>query len=103
MIDTCIYLSLGSNNDASGLSQPKEEPDLEPMLPEESPVVKRPSPLAIRIIEKFLRQKKIRLIDLFQSVDKDKDWKVSRNEFRNAMKAVSQTFNIIQLIVKLVL
>ena len=64
-----------------------EEP-MEPILPDESPIVKRPSPLAIQIIEKFLHEKKIRLLDLFASVDKDKDWKLTRDEFRLALQKV---------------
>ena len=61
----------------------------QPRLPETSPVVRRPCPLAIRILEKFLQEKKIRLIDLFASVDKDKNWKVSREEFRHAITKVN--------------
>ena len=45
--------------------------------------------MAIQIIEKFLHENKLRLIDLFRSVDKDKDWKVSRDEFRTAILKVS--------------
>jgi hypothetical protein len=52
------------------------------------PTVRRPSPAAIRIIEKFLYDKQIRLIDLFQQVDKNKDWMITRAEFRAAIEQV---------------
>ena len=67
---------------------PPETP-LDGILPDESPMVMRPSPLAIRIIEKFLHEKKVRLVDLFKRADKDKDWKLSRDEFRQAVTGVS--------------
>ena len=54
----------------------------------QTPMIKRPSPVAIQIIEKFLLEKKLRLIDLFQSADKNKDWKVTREEFRHIIKQV---------------
>lgn len=59
------------------------------VLPEESPMVNRPSPLAIGIIEHFLHEKKMRLLDLFASVDKDKNWRLTRDEFRLALQKVS--------------
>ncbi len=68
--------------------QPREDTPLEAILPDEYPIVKRPSPLAIQIIEKFLYQKKIRLLDLFQAVDKQKKWKVTRDEFRKTIQEV---------------
>ena len=58
------------------------------ILPSESPIIRRPSPVAIRIIEKFLRQQKIRLIDLFAIVDKDKNWLITRDDFRKAIHEV---------------
>lgn len=48
--------------------------------------VERPSPLAIKIIEQFLTEKKLRLIDLFKIADKDKDWLISQDEFRQTVK-----------------
>ena len=70
------------------LQDPVETP-LDGILPDESPTVKRPSPLAIRILEKFLHDNKMRLVDLFRRVDKDKDWKLSREEFRSAVTTVN--------------
>uniref|UniRef100_A0A1I8GJL7 EF-hand domain-containing protein n=1 Tax=Macrostomum lignano TaxID=282301 RepID=A0A1I8GJL7_9PLAT len=48
--------------------------------------VKRPSPLALFIIDGELRKRKLRLSDLFTSIDKDKDWLLTRDEFRKAMR-----------------
>lgn len=45
------------------------------------PNVSVPTPLALKILEQHLREKKIRLIDLFTLVDRDKNWKISREEF----------------------
>ena len=68
--------------------QPVIEEPVEAVLPNESPVVRRPSPLALRTIERFLARKKMRLIDLFATVDKDKKWMVSRTDFRRVIRMV---------------
>ena len=67
----------------------REEPPLLPVLPTHSPIVARPSPVAIKIIERFLHEKKLRLIDLFKSFDKNKTWLVSGNDFKKAIKKVA--------------
>ena len=56
---------------------------------DDSPTVKRPSPYAIGIIERFLREKRRRLIDLFSATDKDKSWTLTRAEFKAAVQQVS--------------
>ncbi|XP_060081393.1 EF-hand calcium-binding domain-containing protein 12-like [Ylistrum balloti] len=50
------------------------------------PSVKVPSPLGIRILDLFLKRNKMRLIDLFTQTDKDKNWKLSRDEFRKSIR-----------------
>ena len=45
------------------------------------PNVNVPTPLALKILEQHLREKKLRLLDLFILVDRDKNWKISREEF----------------------
>lgn len=85
---------------------PGEEPPPVSITPASSeapsiPSVKVPSPLGIRILEKHLRLNKMRLIDLFTSTDKNKNWKLSRDEFRNAIRLVSfhqPTLNMIETI-----
>lgn len=52
------------------------------------PRIRRPSPIAIRKLDAFLRTNKLRLIDIFSAIDKDKNWHLSREEFRNAVKQV---------------
>jgi hypothetical protein len=69
-------------------SQPIEEEPAKAVLAEESPIVRRPSPLAIKIIERFLHKKKLRLIDLFKTVDKTKTWLISKDDFRTAIRKV---------------
>lgn len=70
---------------------PKQAPEshLSPDLGKAVPMVKLPSPKALVILEQFMQEKKIRLIDLFTAVDKDKNWTISRDEFMKAMKIVS--------------
>ena len=47
---------------------------------------------AIRCIEKHLLQRKLRLIDVFKDVDKKKKWKITAQEFRNALENVIYLF-----------
>lgn len=68
--------------------QPKVDPPIETHIGTQSPVVQRPTPLGIRIIERYLREKRMRLIDLFARVDKNKNWVISRDEFRDTIQRV---------------
>ncbi|XP_052779508.1 EF-hand calcium-binding domain-containing protein 12-like [Mya arenaria] len=45
------------------------------------PNLKMPAPLGLKILDQHLKEQKLRLIDLFTSTDKNKDWKISREEF----------------------
>ncbi|XP_045164216.2 EF-hand calcium-binding domain-containing protein 12-like [Mercenaria mercenaria] len=45
------------------------------------PHLKIPAPLGLKILDDHLKEKKLRLIDLFTSTDKNKDWRLSRDEF----------------------
>lgn len=68
-----------------------EPPPVIPETPTEAlihdvPNVKIPAPLGIRILEEHLRKNKMRLLDLFVATDKDKDWKITRDEFRKVIK-----------------
>jgi len=42
--------------------------------------------VAIEVIDDFLYENKLRLIDLFVAADRDKDWMLSRKEFRHVVK-----------------
>lgn len=44
--------------------------------------------LGIRILEEYLRKNKMRLLDMFVVIDKDKDWKIIRDEFRKVIREV---------------
>ncbi|XP_064604697.1 EF-hand calcium-binding domain-containing protein 12-like isoform X2 [Liolophura sinensis] len=70
------------------LPSPKQTPEshLSPDPGKAIPTVKLPSPKALMILEHFMQEKKIRLLDLFTAVDKDKNWTISRDEFMKAMK-----------------
>ncbi|KAL5015165.1 hypothetical protein ScPMuIL_009435 [Solemya velum] len=60
-----------------------EEEEEEPIL---VPKVKVPAPDGIKIIERHLRRYHLRLLDLFKQSDKNKDWGISREEFRNIIR-----------------
>ena len=59
------------------------------------PHLKMPAPLGIKILNQHLKQNKMRLIDLFTAADKNKDWKMSRDEFINVCDEVGKFFSII--------
>lgn len=69
-------------------AQVVEDEPLEAVLPDKLPTVRRPSPQAIQIIEKYLQDNKLRLIDLFASFDKNKAWSITRAQFRTAIQNV---------------
>lgn len=50
------------------------------------PLLNNPLPIALAIIADYIQKQRIRLVDLFSNVDKNKDWMVSRDELRNALK-----------------
>ena len=49
-------------------------------------MIHQPLPVALSIINEYLAKKRLRFYDLFVQADRDKDWKVSRNEFKDVMK-----------------
>lgn len=53
------------------------------------PQLKMPAPLGIKILSQHLKQNKLRLIDLFTAGDKNKDWRISREEFLKICEEVS--------------
>lgn len=70
-----------------------EPPPVVPETPSEAsihdvPNVKIPAPLGIRILEEHLKKNKMRLLDMFVATDKDKDWKITRDEFRKVIREV---------------
>ena len=51
------------------------------------PTIRQPSPAALAVIQEYLERKRLRLLDLFAQADKDKNWVVSRQEFRNIIRS----------------
>ena len=51
------------------------------------PTIRQPAPAALAMIQEYLDKKKLRLLDLFAQADKDKNWVVSREEFRNIIRS----------------
>ncbi|XP_046561164.1 EF-hand calcium-binding domain-containing protein 12-like [Haliotis rubra] len=50
------------------------------------PVMKIPSPHGLQILDEHLHKKRVRLLDLFRLVDKDKNWAVSKDEFAKCIE-----------------
>lgn len=46
----------------------------------------RPVPVAIKIIEDYLVENELRLLDLFTHIDKTKDWNITRDQLRDAIR-----------------
>lgn len=44
------------------------------------PKIQYPTPSAMERIEKFLAENRWRLVDLFKNLDKNKDWRVKRDD-----------------------
>ncbi|XP_076447794.1 EF-hand calcium-binding domain-containing protein 12-like isoform X2 [Babylonia areolata] len=75
---------------AARLWKPESPPPPEP-VPEEKelpvvPSMKVPVPTALQTLDKFLTEKKIRLIDLFRNADTNNDWKLTKSELMAAVK-----------------
>jgi len=52
------------------------------------PYVKSPLPIALALIADYLMDNRLRLIDLFSKVDKNKDWKMTRDELKIAFQRI---------------
>ena len=46
------------------------------------PLLQQPLPVALSIIAEYCHNHKLRLLDLYSQIDKDKNWQISREEFR---------------------
>ena len=52
------------------------------------PYVKTPLPIALALIADYLADNRLRLLDLFTKVDKNKDWSMTRDELKAAFKKI---------------
>ena len=50
------------------------------------PLLQQPIPVALSIIAEYCHQHKLRLLDLYTQMDKDKDWLITREEVRKIVK-----------------
>lgn len=46
-------------------------------------------PLSLQILDRFLVDNKLRLIDLFAHADRNKDWRLTKHELKKAIENVS--------------
>ena len=53
-----------------------------------------PVPSALQILDKFLAEKKMRLIDLFRNADRNQDWKLTKEELLAAVEKVCTKIHI---------
>ena len=53
-----------------------------------------PVPSALQILDKFLADKKMRLIDLFRNADRNQDWKLTKEELLAAVDKVCTEIHI---------
>ena len=51
--------------------------------------VTRPLPIALALIADYLADHRLRLIDLFSDVDKNKDWRMTRDELKIAFQRIN--------------
>ena len=52
------------------------------------PLTKRPTPQAIHKIEKYIRTHRLRLVDIFTRMDKNKDWLISCSECQQLFRTL---------------
>jgi len=52
------------------------------------PYVKTPLPIALALIADYLADHRLRLVDLFTKVDRNKDWSMTRDELKMAFKKI---------------
>lgn len=53
------------------------------------PLIESPLPMALAVIADYLKENRLRLIDLFVKVDRDKDWFMTRNELKEQFKRIA--------------
>merc|ERR1712048_1225847 len=68
------------NEGSAKTSSPSSQVDYLPLLT-------TPLPIALAVIADYLQQKRLRLIDLFVNMDKDKNWNASKEEMKLALVA----------------
>jgi len=61
------------------------------------PYVKSPLPIALALIADYLTDHRLRLVDLFVNVDKNKDWQMTRDELKLAFKKIKIPLCDVQL------
>ena len=52
-----------------------------------------PAPSALEKLDRFVRLNQIRLYDIFVETDKNKDWKMTKEELMKIMQEVGQAFH----------
>ncbi|XP_050412422.1 uncharacterized protein LOC126827227 [Patella vulgata] len=83
-----MYKMVNDSREKAALYRRKPKPRPPPVKRELPPVPKiaSPAPLALQILDEHVKVNRLRLLDLFKVLDKDKDWKVTKKEFKNAME-----------------
>lgn len=61
------------------------------------PFLNSPLPIALAMIADYLQENRLRLLDLFKKVDKNKDWKMTKDELKISLKQTGIPLTDMQL------
>ena len=61
------------------------------------PSIKQPLPDILAAISEYLAKKRLRMYDIFVRADKDKDWKITKKEFLDAMQVAGIPINNVEV------
>ena len=68
------------------ISKVSDKPRLSAAHVEMLPFLNSPLPIALAMIADYLQENRLRLLDLFKKVDKNKDWKMTKDELKISLK-----------------
>ena len=72
-------------------SQTDKEPETIPKWDinrDKIPIIRLPPPLAMERVEEFLTENRLRLLDLFRRLDRNKSWRVVKEDFMRLAEEV---------------
>ena len=64
---------------------------------QDNPKITKPIPQGLQIIGAYLTRRRQRILDLFARADKDKNWQISRDEFKNCIHEVMYYYYFTEL------
>lgn len=79
------------------ISKVSNKPRLSAAHVEMLPFLNSPLPIALAMIADYLQENRLRLLDLFKKVDKNKDWKMTKDELKYSLKQTGIPLTDMQL------